>query len=172
MIGPMLKTLWGSFANVEEGYEKLDAPVAYKIGLKTWANWIDSTINPNKTRVFFTTISPLRTKREDWGREDGLKCFNETEPLKKKNFWGSGAYKEMMSVAAGVIKKMKVSVSILNITQLLMYRVDTHSSIYTETGGRLLTDEEKAEPGKHVDCILWCLPGVPDTWNQLLFAHS
>ncbi|XP_039009058.1 protein trichome birefringence-like 3 [Hibiscus syriacus] len=171
MIGPRLKTLWGSFANGEEGYEKLDARVAYKIGLKTWANWIDSTINPNKTRVFFTTISPLHTKSKDWGREDGLRCFNETEPLKNKNFWGSGADKEMMSVAAGVIKKMKAPVSVLNITQLSMYRVDAHSSIYTANGGKLLTDEEKAEPGTYADCIHWCLPGVPDTWNHLLFAH-
>ncbi|GMJ03237.1 TRICHOME BIREFRINGENCE-LIKE 3 [Hibiscus trionum] len=171
MIGPRLKTLWGSFANGEEGYTKLETPVAYKVGLKTWANWIDSTINPNKTRVFFTTISPLHTKSKEWGREDGLKCFNETEPLKKKNFWGSGADKEMMGVAAGVLKKMKVPVWVLNITQLSMYRIDAHSSIYTETGGKLLTPEEKADPGKHADCIHWCLPGVPDTWNHLLFAH-
>ncbi|KAG2690890.1 hypothetical protein I3760_09G211000 [Carya illinoinensis] len=63
MSGLRLKTLWGSFANGEEGFEELDTPVAYKIGLKTWANWVDSTINPNKTRVFFTTMSPTHTSR-------------------------------------------------------------------------------------------------------------
>ncbi|KAK8476670.1 hypothetical protein V6N13_149196 [Hibiscus sabdariffa] len=171
MIGPRLKALWGSFANGEEGYEKLETPIAYKIGLKTWANWVDSTINPNKTRVFFTTISPLHIRSKDWGREDGLRCFNETKPLKNKNFWGSGADKEMMSVAAGVIGKIKVPVSVLNITQLSMYRVDAHSSIYTYSGGKLLANEEKTDPGEHADCIHWCLPGVPDTWNQILFAH-
>ncbi|KAL4347125.1 hypothetical protein GQ457_17G006490 [Hibiscus cannabinus] len=172
MFGIRIKTLWGSFANGEEGYALLDTPVAYKIGLQTWANWIDSNINPNKTRVFFTTMSPIHSKSEEWGREDGLKCFNESEPLKKKNFWGDfAANKEMMSAAVAVMKKMKVPVSVLNITQLSMYRVDAHSSIYTETGGKLLTPEEKADPKKHADCIHWCLPGVPDTWNQLLFAH-
>ncbi|MBA0630764.1 hypothetical protein Godav_002826 [Gossypium davidsonii] len=186
MIGLRLKTLWGSFANGEEGYAQLDTPVAYKIGLKTWANWIDSTINVNKTRVFFTTMSSIHSKSasspsslsnlafsrsKDWGREDGLKCFNETKPVMKKKFWGSGSNKDMMSVVASVINKMKVPVSVLNITQLSEYRIDAHSSIYTETGGRLLNDEEKADPGRHADCIHWCLPGVPDTWNQIFLAH-
>ncbi|OMO97584.1 hypothetical protein COLO4_14510 [Corchorus olitorius] len=170
MSGLRLKTLWGSFANGEEGYTELDTPVAYKVGLQTWANWIDSTINPNKTRVFFTTMSPIHTRSEDWGNKDGLKCFNETKPVKKK-FWGSGSDMNMMSVVASTLKKMKVPVSILNITQLSEYRVDAHSSIYTETGGRLLTDEEKADPKRHADCIHWCLPGLPDTWNQIFLAH-
>ncbi|XWS67255.1 hypothetical protein CRYUN_Cryun05aG0271800 [Craigia yunnanensis] len=165
------KNRWGSFANGEEGYAELDTPVAYKIGLKTWANWIDSTINPNKTRVFFTTISPIHTRSEEWGKEDRLKCFNETKPVMKKKFWGSGSDKKMMSVVAGVLKKMKVPVTVLNITQLSEYRIDAHSSIYTETGGRLSNDEEKADPGHHADCVHWCLPGVPDTWNQIFLAH-
>ncbi|OIW01552.1 hypothetical protein TanjilG_10834 [Lupinus angustifolius] len=62
MSGLRIKALWGSFANGEEGYEELDTPIAYKLGLRTWANWVDSTINPNKTRVFFTTMSPAHTK--------------------------------------------------------------------------------------------------------------
>lgn len=53
---------WGSFANGKEGYEELDTAIAYNLGLRTWANWVDSTINPNKTRVFFTTMSPAHTK--------------------------------------------------------------------------------------------------------------
>ncbi|KAB1994597.1 hypothetical protein E1A91_D13G113000v1 [Gossypium mustelinum] len=169
MSGLRLKTLWGSFVNGDEGYAELDTAVAYQIGLKTWANWIDSTLNPNKTRVFFTTISPIHTRSEEWGKTDGLKCFNETKPVKK--LWGSGSDKEMMSVVVGVLKKMKVAVTVVNITQLSEYRVDAHSSIYTETGGRLLNDEEKADPGRHADCIHWCLPGVPDTWNRIFLAH-
>ncbi|MBA0791397.1 hypothetical protein Gohar_015976, partial [Gossypium harknessii] len=169
MSGLRLKTLWGSFVNGVEGYAELDTAVAYQIGLKTWANWIDSTLNPNKTRVFFTTISPIHTRSEEWGKTDGLKCFNETKPVKK--LWGSGSDKEMMSVVAGVLKKMKVAVTVVNITQLSEYRVDAHSSIYTETGGRLLNDEEKADPGRYADCIHWCLPGVPDTWNRIFLAH-
>ncbi|KAK0584994.1 hypothetical protein LWI29_021915 [Acer saccharum] len=160
MSGLRLKTLWGSFSNGPDGYAELDTPVAYKIGLKTWANWVDSTINPNHTRVFFTTMSPTHTNGIDWGRKDGLKCFNETKPVKKRKHWGSGSDKRMMSVVADTVKKMKVPVTFINVTQISEYRIDAHTSVYTETGGKVLTEEQKADPMHYADCIHWCLPGV------------
>ncbi|XP_020235720.1 protein trichome birefringence-like 3 isoform X1 [Cajanus cajan] len=169
MSGVRIKTLWGSFANGQEGYEEFDTPIAYKLAFKTWANWIDSTINPNKTRVFFTTMSPTHTRSQDWGNMEGVKCFNETKPVRKKKHWGTGSDKRIMSVVAKVVKKMKVPVTFINITQISEYRIDGHSSVYTETGGKLLTEEERANP-QNADCIHWCLPGVPDTWNQILLA--
>ncbi|PSS32695.1 Protein trichome birefringence-like [Actinidia chinensis var. chinensis] len=171
MSGTKVKSLWGSFANGEEGSEDLDTAVAYKIGLKTWANWIDSTLDPNKTRVFFTTMSPTHARSEDWNHEDGKKCFNETKPVSKRGHWGTGSNKQMMSVVAGVVEKMRVPVTFINITQLSEYRKDGHSSIYNELGGKLLTDEQRADPKHYADCIHWCLPGVPDTWNQIFWAH-
>ncbi|KAL0336753.1 UNVERIFIED_CONTAM: protein trichome birefringence-like 3 [Sesamum calycinum] len=171
MSGLKIKSLWGSFANGDEGYEELDAPVSYTVGLKTWANWVDSNVNPNKTRVFFTTMSPTHQRSADWGNEKGIKCFNESRPITKKRHWGSGSDKRMMGVVAGVMARMKVPVTLINITQLSEYRIDAHSSIYTELGGKLLTDEQKADPLHYADCIHWCLPGVPDTWNRILYAH-
>lgn len=91
--------------------------------------------------------------------------------MKKKKFWSSGADKSMMKEVARVIKEMKTRVSVLNITQISDYRIDAHSSIWTESGGRLLTDEEKADPLNYADCVHWCLPGVPDTWNQIFLAY-
>lgn len=105
----------------------------------------------------------------DWGHKDGIKCFNETRPVKKKNHWGSGSNKDMMSVVAKVVKRMKVPVNVINITQISEYRIDAHSSVYTETGGKILSEEERANP-LNADCIHWCLPGVPDTWNQIFLA--
>ncbi|KAG6603580.1 Protein trichome birefringence-like 3, partial [Cucurbita argyrosperma subsp. sororia] len=166
-----IKSLWGSFKNGEEGYVEFDTPIAYTMGMKTWANWVDSNVNPNMTRVFFTTMSPTHTRSMDWGRVNGSKCFNETKPIRNRNFWGSGSDKGMMSVVSKIVNKMKVPVTFINITQLSDYRIDAHSSIFTETGGKLLTAEQKADPLRHADCIHWCLPGVPDTWNQILFAH-
>ena len=49
------------------------------------------------------------------------------------------------------------------------YMIDAHSSVYTETGGKILSEEERANP-LNADCIHWCLPGVPDTWNQIFLA--
>ncbi|XP_076927988.1 protein trichome birefringence-like 3 [Bidens hawaiensis] len=170
MTGYKLKSLWGSFANGEDGYEELEAPVSYRIALRTWANWIDSNIDQNKTRVFFTTMSPTHQRSADWDNKGGIKCYNETEPVKKKGHWGSGSDKRMMSVVSSVMGKMRTPVTLINITQLSEYRVDAHSSVWTELGGKLLTDEEKADPLKFADCIHWCLPGVPDTWNQIFLA--
>ncbi|XP_014516142.1 protein trichome birefringence-like 3 [Vigna radiata var. radiata] len=164
-----VKALWGSFGNGEEGYEELENQIAYNLGLRTWANWVDSTVDPNKTRVFFTTMSPTHTRSADWGKKDGVKCFNETKPIGKRKHWGSGSSKEMMRVVEKVVKRMKVGVTFINITQISEYRIDAHSSVYTESGGKLLSEEEKANP-RNADCIHWCLPGVPDTWNQIFLA--
>lgn len=97
------------------------------------------------------------------------KCFNETKPVRKKKHWGTGSDKRIMSVVAKVVKKMKVPVTFINITQISEYRIDGHSAVYTETGGKLLTDEERTNP-QNADCIHWCLPGIPDTWNQIFLA--
>ncbi|KAM7256865.1 hypothetical protein ACFE04_012606 [Oxalis oulophora] len=218
-----IKALWGSFVNGEQGNEELDMLIGYEIGLKTWANWVDSNVNPNKTRVFFTTMSPTHSRfldmaatttsniggcsdddgredrvtattvatyrplayhmlspqrlhlhlqqgqnrSQDWGRISETQCFNETKPITKKKFWSSGANKQMMSVVASVVNKMKVHITFINITQLTDYRIDAHSSIYTE----LLMEERRINLQRYADCIHWCLPGVPDTWNQIFSAY-
>ncbi|KAL6901894.1 hypothetical protein ACP4OV_004770 [Aristida adscensionis] len=169
MTGGRIKTVWGSFG--DDGYEELDAWVAYRLGLKTWANWVDSHIDPNATRVFFMSISTTHMRSEDWGREGGIRCYNETWPITRKGYWGSGSDRRMMEVMAGVLGRMRVPVTLLNITQLTEHRADAHVSVYTETGGELLTDAQRADPRTYADCIHWCVPGVPDTWNQILYAH-
>jgi hypothetical protein len=53
---------------------------------------------------------------------------------------------------------MSNPVHLLNITTLSQLRKDGHPSIYTGHGGH------------NNDCSHWCLPGVPDTWNILLYV--
>ena len=74
----LIEHSWDSFPNGEEGYEELEAVVAYRIGLKTWANWVDSNINPNKTRVFFTTMSPthMRSLSQSTKENQDFVAFN------------------------------------------------------------------------------------------------
>lgn len=31
---------------------------AYRLAMETWAKWINSNINPNSQKIFFTTMSP------------------------------------------------------------------------------------------------------------------
>lgn len=50
----------------------------------------------------------------------------------------------------------------LNITYMTELRRDGHPSRNRELG----TPQDAPE-----DCSHWCLPGVPDTWNEVLYAH-
>lgn len=43
-------------------YSDMDRLVALDIGLRTWANWVDSVVVANKTKVFFQAISPTHYK--------------------------------------------------------------------------------------------------------------
>ncbi|KAI3921612.1 hypothetical protein MKW92_023069 [Papaver armeniacum] len=169
MNGIKIKSLWGSFSNGEDGYEELEAEVAYRIALKTWANWVDSTIASNKTRVLFTTMSPTHMGSIDRHEKKGFRCYNETKPFNK--YWGRDLNRRVMNIVASVVDRMKIPVQFINITQMSEHRIDGHASVYTEFGGKVVTDEEKAKPRGHTDCIHWCLPGVPDTWNQLFFSY-
>lgn len=53
---------------------------------------------------------------------------------------------------------------VLNVTHLTSRRKDGHSSMY------YLGPEVGPAPINRQDCSHWCLPGVPDTWNELLYA--
>lgn len=59
-----------------------------------------------------------------------------------------------------VLKNMTKPVFLLDITRLSQYRPDGHPSVYG-VGGHISPD-----------CTHWCLPGVPDTWNQLLYIAT
>ena len=40
----------------------MDRLVAYEKALQTWANWVDSQVDPTKTKVFFQGVSPDHMK--------------------------------------------------------------------------------------------------------------
>ncbi|PHT51693.1 Protein trichome birefringence-like 31 [Capsicum baccatum] len=165
MHKPFINATYGSRENVRE----YNVTTAYRLALETWANWIESSVNPQKQKVFFATMSPTHLWNWEWkGGIDG-NCFNETQPILEL-YWGTGSNLEIMSILKDVIGKLQVDVRLLNITQLSEYRKDGHTSVFGERRGKLLTREQRSEPKTYADCIHWCLPGVPDTWNELLYA--
>lgn len=79
----------------------------------------------------------------------------------------------MMQVVENVLEKLKargLNVQMLNITQLSEYRKEGHPSIYRKQW-EPLTEEQISNPKTYADCIHWCLPGVSDPWNELLYAY-
>ncbi|KAF2938745.1 probable xylan O-acetyltransferase 8 isoform X2 [Oryza sativa Japonica Group] len=134
-------------------------------------HWRRADILVFDSYVWWMTGYRIKSVSEDWGREGGIRCYNETWPITQRGYRGSGSDRRMMEVMSDVLGRMRTPVTLLNITQLTEHRVDAHVSVYTETGGLLVTDEEKTDPQRYTDCIHWCIPGVPDTWNRLLYAH-
>lgn len=83
---------------------------------------------------------------------------------------GSAAYTEGDSdqtrVLETVLRDMNNPPFLLDITLLSAMRKDAHPSIYSGD----LTPGQRANPDHSADCSHWCLPGLPDTWNQLLYT--
>lgn len=170
-----MKLLRGSFDEGSTEYDEVARPIAYERVLRTWAKWIEENVDRQKTSVFFNSMSPLHLKSTDWGNPDGIKCAKETLPIPPgatAQPLSVGTDRRMHAIAGNVTRSSaKVPVAFLDITTLSEYRKDAHASVYTIRQGVLLTPEEKADPEAYADCIHWCLPGLPDTWNELLYAN-
>jgi GDSL/SGNH-like Acyl-Esterase family found in Pmr5 and Cas1p len=95
----------------------------------------------------------------------GGQCHKETEPIFNKSFLSH--YPSKNRALEQVLRHMKTPVIYLNISRLTDYRKDAHPSIYRKRYNSL---EEQIAAEKSQDCSHWCLPGVPDIWNQMLYA--
>ncbi|KAG6393553.1 hypothetical protein SASPL_147797 [Salvia splendens] len=166
MNTPTMKILRGSFDQNSTEYDQVERPAAYRSVLDTWSQWIDENVDPNRTKVFFMSMSM------DWGNAEGVKCAKETAPVvDTAAALDVGTDRRLFAAVAEVTGAMRVPVSFLNITRLSEYRKDAHTAVHTIRQGKILTAEQKADPAAFADCIHWCLPGLPDTWNELLYAR-
>ncbi|XP_019420089.1 PREDICTED: protein PMR5-like isoform X2 [Lupinus angustifolius] len=146
-------------------YPDMDRLAALERGMKTWANWVDTNIDKSRTKVFFLGISPSHNNPSEWSTGVTTKnCYGETEPITGSGY--PGAYPDQMRVVDTVIREMNNHVYLLDITILSAFRKDAHPSIYDGD----LSPEQRAKPDYSADCSHWCLPGLPDTWNQLFYT--
>ncbi|KAJ7981804.1 Trichome birefringence-like family [Quillaja saponaria] len=168
MHNPLINATYGSPEDVQE----YNVTTAYRLAMETWATWLESKINPLTQKVFFMSMSPTHLWNWEWkpGTGSDGNCFNELYPIQGP-YWGTGSSLEIMNIVHDVLQKLKINVTLLNITQLSEYRKDAHTSVYGERKGKLLTKEQRANPKSFADCIHWCLPGVPDAWNEILYAY-
>ena len=81
-------------------------------------------------------------------------CAKETTPLNGSTY-PSGLPKAEY-VVKDVLSTIKKPVHLLDITTLSQLRTDAHPSSYNVFKG--------------MDCTHWCVAGLPDTWNQLLYV--
>nr|GLL20946.1 protein ESKIMO 1 [Ipomoea trifida] len=167
-----MKVLRGSFDEGATEYDEVPRPIAYGRVLSTWAKWVEENVDPNRTQVFFMSMSPLHIKSLDWENPDGIKCAKETTPILNTTMYlNVGTDRRLFVVASNITETIKVPVHFLNITRLSEYRKDAHTSVHTIRQGKMLTPEQQADPATYADCIHWCLPGLPDTWNEFLYTR-
>ncbi|GAB4824898.1 hypothetical protein Ancab_007769 [Ancistrocladus abbreviatus] len=153
---------WDLFQYDGELFEDMKIEIAYETALKTWANWINETIDSNnKTTVFFRSISPEH-KGQQW-------CYNTTQPIMDESYI-SIYPRSMTEIVESQIRRMENRVRYLNITQLSSYRRDAHPSVYRSKVSKIITEKYKRLVSSYADCSHWCLPGLPDTWNRLLYS--
>ncbi|CAI9097235.1 OLC1v1033611C1 [Oldenlandia corymbosa var. corymbosa] len=173
-LEPNMTLLWGSFGSSNGVYKTVNMRLRrYEMALRTWSDWLDLQINRTKTNLFFMSLSPYHKIGEDWGKSGGGNCYNETEPILEKGYKGSGTDAGMMRIAEAAINDLKgrgLRVEYINITQLSDYRKDGHPSIHRRQWSNL-TRTQLLDPVTYADCVHWCLPGVPDVWNQLLYTY-
>ncbi|VFQ71183.1 unnamed protein product [Cuscuta campestris] len=171
---PTVMTQWGSFERPDAVQEKVEMKLRrYEMALQTWSDWMEFNINRSTTQLFFMSLSPYHKLAGDWGNQPDQNCYNETEPISRLDYWGSGSDKGLMQTAEKVIKQLEsrgLKVGYLNITQLSDYRKDGHPSIHRKQW-QPPTEEQLLDPKSYSECVHWCLPGVPDVWNQILYAY-
>ena len=116
--------------------------------------WVDAQLPlfPG-LKAFLRTLSPRHFFNGEWNT--GGTCDNTT-PLSG----GKEALKDDSSDSVAAHAVRGTNVKLLDITALSELRDEGHISRYSI----------KATPGVQ-DCLHWCLPGIPDTWNEILFAQ-
>ncbi|XP_038891465.1 protein trichome birefringence-like 36 [Benincasa hispida] len=152
---------WSSWDYYMEGktmYKYMNPMVAYEKGLTTWAKWVDLNLNPKKTRVIFRSMSPRHN------RDNGWKCYNQRQPLA---YFSHQHVPGQLLVLQEVLRRMRFPVYLQDITSMSALRRDGHPSVYRNS----LNQEGQQHQGSlSSDCSHWCLPGVPDIWNEMLSA--
>ncbi|KAL5732880.1 hypothetical protein ACOSQ2_032572 [Xanthoceras sorbifolium] len=172
---PNLKFLRGSLDQGSTVYDGIDMYTAYEKALRTWAKWVEENVNPNLTTIFFSSLSPTHSWSLDWNDPDAINCAKETTPIVSMlTHLKVGRNQQLFVIGENVTRSMKPPVHFLNITTLSEYRKDAHTTFYAVSEDKRLSSspptEQKPSPGTVADCTHWCLPGLPDTWNELLYA--
>ncbi|XP_057800836.1 protein trichome birefringence-like 11 [Salvia miltiorrhiza] len=147
----------------QEGTEiKMEMSVqeAFERSIRTVSEWISREVKSSNTHLIFRAYAPVHFSRGDW--QHGGTCHLETLP----DFTtppSSQHYTELKTVVDGLSEHLATGkVELLNVTLMTSQRKDAHCSLYYYGGG--------PAPINRQDCSHWCLPGVPDSWNHLLYA--
>ncbi|GKD71742.1 trichome birefringence-like protein 10, partial [Tanacetum coccineum] len=149
---------------------EMKVETAYRKALETVISWINSEVNKTKTQVFFRTYAPVHFRGGNW--RAGGNCHLErlpnlgSTPKQPSSTWPQ--YQIFSKVISDHSKNTSNDdtkvLKILNTTIMSSKRKDGHPSLY------YLGPKLSPAAAHRQDCSHWCLPGVPDAWNEILYA--
>ncbi|KAK2656156.1 hypothetical protein Ddye_009208 [Dipteronia dyeriana] len=141
----------GCYFQVENSLKLgMSIPTAFRIALGTWASWAEKMIDKNRTRVFFRTFEPSH-----WSDKLHRFCNVTQSPIIDTKDWDRNIFSHSI---LEVVKNMTVPITVLHVTSMSAFRSDAHVGMWSDN---------PSVP----DCSHWCLPGVPDVWNEILFSY-
>ncbi|KAF2307666.1 hypothetical protein GH714_030686 [Hevea brasiliensis] len=136
---------------------------AFQRSLQTWKSWAIQNLDPERSHIFFRSFSPVHYRNGTWNTAG--RCDVDIEP--EADFMNLEPEPVNNQLISDIIKQMELEyrnskVQYLNITYLTQFRFDGHPSVHREPGTPVPAPQ---------DCSHWCLPGIPDVWNEILYAH-
>ncbi|KAK4271355.1 hypothetical protein QN277_020059 [Acacia crassicarpa] len=131
---------------------------------------LDSTVSyiqnkfPSKTLKFWRLQSPRHFYGGDWN-QNGSCLLNKPLEKHELDLWfeprNNGVNKEARQLNLLIEEALQgTDIQMLDLTHLSEFRADAHPAIWL---GR-----QDAVTIWGQDCMHWCLPGVPDTWVDIL----
>ncbi|KAK3164246.1 hypothetical protein QOZ80_1AG0014720 [Eleusine coracana subsp. coracana] len=149
------KTSWDYVQDGNTTVPDMDRTQAFSKGLQTWARWVDANLVQSSTKVFFQGFSPSHRYGQEWGTP-GKTCMGETRPLNNTAAY-HGQLNPQDSIVRRILAGMAKPVYLLDITFMSQLRKDGHTTKYNGNSNG-------------ADCTHWCVAGLPDTWNIVLYA--
>ncbi|BAT97054.1 hypothetical protein VIGAN_09039900 [Vigna angularis var. angularis] len=128
----------------------MSIPAAFRIALETWASWVEREINKNRTRIFFRTFEPSH-----WSDLTRRICNVTQYPTLETDGRDQSLFSDTI---LDVVKNVTIPINALHVTSMSAFRSDAHVGNWSDNSSIQ-------------DCSHWCLPGVPDMWNEIILSQ-
>ncbi|KAF3780219.1 trichome berefringence-like 7 protein [Nymphaea thermarum] len=137
---------------VKAGYKDKDEDNKLKIKIK-----VTPPINPNATRIIEKAIKKILLYANIMAERDILLDYAMIL-FKRSLLQTLKELQKNIEIVAAVVSVKRAPVVVLNVTFMSAFRSDAHIGNWS--------DVPSVE-----DCSHWCLPGVPDAWNEILLSY-
>ncbi|CAM6093633.1 unnamed protein product [Calypogeia fissa] len=169
--GKLESNKWHRYVGGKPLVDRKLAGIAHSLNFSVHSvvKWMDKKLaaadGKHKPAIYFRTLSPRHFKNGEWN--SGGSCDATSSRFGPNVAEVDKTVKPTLPVYNGPIMDRIAEIAVrgtrvnlLNITYLSQFREEGHISKYGI-----------GKDSQHQDCLHWCLPGVPDVWNELLYAN-